>query len=43
MLHRTVSSRSDEYSVLEPGDSMMHYGWHVPATADGVLVRMWWD
>lgn len=41
--HRTASSRPDEYSVLEPGDSMMHYGWRVPETTDGVLVRMWWD
>lgn len=41
--HRTVSSRPDEYSVLRPGDGMSHYGWQVPETADGVLVRMWWD
>lgn len=41
--HQTRSSRPDEYSILEPGDSMAHYGWRVPETADGVLVRMWWD
>jgi len=39
----SANSRPDEYSVLEPGDGMAHYGWQVPETADGVLVRMWWD
>jgi hypothetical protein len=41
--HRSHSSKPDEYSVLKPGDGTAHYGWRVPETADGVLVRMWWD